>query len=158
MDPSPALIEAVPAEYDPNNPPCCIYCSVPTGNWCEGMNCEARRQSGLPARWICHGCETHFRVCRYCLPSRCDSITLDDYAHKIVITPGANTLCAKCSFHRGVLKVCGKCHIAKYCGLHCQKADWRRHKRYCAGFLQNNKGEHSNGQGGPASGSLPMGH
>lgn len=29
------------------------------------------------------------------------------------------------------LKVCGGCHIAKYCSAHCQRAHWKEHKKIC---------------------------
>ena len=36
------------------------------------------------------------------------------------------------------LKVCGKCHVAKYCSNECQKKAWQGHKSDCDFYYENN--------------------
>jgi len=31
---------------------------------------------------------------------------------------------------------CGNCLLVRYCGIHCQRGDWRRHKSSCRGYNQ----------------------
>ncbi|KZT67860.1 hypothetical protein DAEQUDRAFT_672474 [Daedalea quercina L-15889] len=43
-------------------------------------------------------------------------------------------MCAKCGKTDVPLKICSKCHAAKYCSAECQRADWREHKQACTPF------------------------
>jgi hypothetical protein len=46
--------------------------------------------------------------------------------------------CSSCGAEKardggGALRVCGRCHKAKYCSRECQRADWKAHKPRCTG-------------------------
>jgi hypothetical protein len=47
--------------------------------------------------------------------------------------------CAKCGANKRVsLKACSKCHVARYCSVACQRADWTKegsHRMVCADML-----------------------
>ncbi|KAH9830020.1 ankyrin [Rhodofomes roseus] len=42
--------------------------------------------------------------------------------------------CAKCGEADVALKICKKCHAAKYCSPECQREDWPTHKQTCTPF------------------------
>lgn len=39
--------------------------------------------------------------------------------------------CYQCSSRASSLKLCGRCKVAWYCGVSCQRANWREHKSAC---------------------------
>ena len=40
--------------------------------------------------------------------------------------------CARCYVSADRLRGCSKCHRLRYCGVNCQREDWRSHKHECA--------------------------
>ena len=56
--------------------------------------------------------------------------------------------CWSCGTTGVPLKKCSVCAIAAYCGAGCQKADWKAHKRQCAGLKAGATGSGSSAGGG----------
>ena len=59
---------------------------------------------------------------------------LKDFLHYYVLHAQVNWtyICNATNCFNTATKTCGKCKIAKYCSIECQKADWRlSHKRSC---------------------------
>src|SRR4051812_48389900 len=46
---------------------------------------------------------------------------------------GCCRVCYKQGTLNELLKVCSRCHIAKYCCTECQRKDWPTHKQECTG-------------------------
>ena len=44
-------------------------------------------------------------------------------------------LCYRCKKSKTNLKKCTKCYTAQYCGIPCQKSDWKSHKKVCGRLL-----------------------
>jgi len=42
----------------------------------------------------------------------------------------AKNRCIVCNKHNSI-KICSVCKLARYCGLECQKKDWKEHKKIC---------------------------
>ncbi|GBE87297.1 ankyrin [Sparassis crispa] len=51
---------------------------------------------------------------------------------------GDTKMCSRCGRKGGSLKMCAKCHVARYCSTECQHAHWSTHKLTCQPFDASN--------------------
>ena len=68
----------------------------------------------------------------------------------VAVEDGGNEACANCGKHGSdtvKLKNCTACHLVKYCGVDCQKAHRKQHKKACKQRAAELKDEHLYSQG-----------
>jgi len=112
----------------------CTWCSRGAGDWCE--TCD--RTEG-PASAICRRCESTLMVCRICraesyVEGRGSPRRPRDASRRYRRHPrdgrGVVETCAVC-YTDGIMQKCAGCRTVHYCGVVCERADWRIHKPIC---------------------------